>query len=119
MPLGPKLVTGWVMVVLVLTFASLFTRMTPATGDVVSIVVQIALLAGLYTRQPAAWYAARWLAGLSIVFGVIFVVLACFASNATAGLIAYAVATLALASGFFYLLGRADSRAYFNAPRKA
>jgi hypothetical protein len=119
MPLGPKLVTGWMIVALVLTLASLLTRMTSGTGDVVRIVVQIALLTGLYTRQPAAWYAARWLAGLSIVVSVIFVALACFASNRTAGLVAYALATLAVVSGFFYLLGRSDSRAYFNARRKA
>jgi hypothetical protein len=64
MPLGAKFVIGWVMVALVLTVASLFTRTTPAAGDVVSIVVQIALLTGLYTRQRVAWRAARWLAGL-------------------------------------------------------
>jgi hypothetical protein len=119
MPLGAKLVIGWVIVALVLTFASLFTHMTPAAADVVSIVVQIALLTGLYTQQRAAWRVARWLAGFSIVFGAIFVMLTCFASNTTPAIAASAVATLALASGFFYLLGRDDSRVYFNAPRKA
>jgi hypothetical protein len=59
------------------------------------------------------------LAGLSIVFGAIFVIVACFASNTTFAIAASAVATLALASGLFYLLGRDDSRVYFNAPRKA
>jgi hypothetical protein len=117
MPLGAKLVIGWVIVALVLTFASLFTRMTPAAADVVSIVVQIALLTGLYTQRHGALRVGSQVSASSSALSSSCS--PCFASNTTPAIAASAVATLALASGFFYLLGRDDSRAYFNAPRKA
>ena len=119
MPLGAKLVIGCLVLSLFLDVVSLFTATSPLGGDIVSIVIGISLLTGLHTRQRAAWRVARFLAGLGIAFGGLFCIIAAVASNTTFAIAASAVATLAIASGLFYLLGRDDSRDYFNAPRKA
>jgi hypothetical protein len=43
-------------------------------GDMPGIVVQIALLVGLYTRQPVAWVTARWLTAIgSTIMSILFV----------------------------------------------
>jgi hypothetical protein len=91
-------------------------------GDTIGIVTQSAILIGLYTRQTAAWRAARWLAALGAVLLSIALALSAPGVMSPHGtkLWVWAVAALqtALAWWFFCLLGRSDSRLYFNAPRK-
>jgi hypothetical protein len=69
MPLGPKLVLAIQMVGLAFTVFWAFTLIR--VGDTISTVIQVAILTGLYTRQTAAWRAARWLAAIG---GVILAV---------------------------------------------
>ena len=92
---------------------SLFGHPSPIGGDVVAIVVQITLLTGLWTRQPAAWYAARLLAGFGIAGGAVGLVVASVASNTTFTIATSLAAAFALSVVLFYLLGRGDSRLYF------
>jgi hypothetical protein len=119
LPAGAKLVIGSLITLLVINAVSLYAHTTPPARDVIAIVVQIALLTGLYNRQVFAWHAARWLTALAIACDAFVLVVAAFTMAAQPVVIGSVLAGLALASGLFYLLGRDDSRAYFNAPRKA
>lgn len=121
MPLGPKLVLAIQMIGLAFSLFWAFTLLR--VGDTIGIVIQSAILTGLYTRQTAAWRAARWLAAIGAVILSIGLVLTAPGLMSPHGtkLWVWAVVALetALAWWFFSLLGRSDSRAYFNAPRKA
>jgi hypothetical protein len=55
MPSGPKLVIAFLMVGLVFAVFWFFAGVSARIGDMLGIVVQIALLIGLYTRQSVAW----------------------------------------------------------------
>lgn len=121
MPLGPKLVLAIQMIGLALTVFWAFTLLR--VGDTISIVIQSAIFIGLYTRQTAAWLAARWLTAIGAVIlsvGLVFTTPGLMSPHGTKlwvwALVAFQTA---LAWWFFFLLGRPDSRAYFNAPRKA
>ena len=117
MPLGPKLVFAFLMVGLL---TGLFWFFAGATnlGHVLGIVIDIALITGLYTRSTVAWVTARWLTGLSnILVTIMFVVVVMFSATKL-WVLALVALELTLAWLFFALLGRADSRAYFNAPRR-
>ena len=117
MPLGPKLVFAFLIVGLL---SGVFWFFAGATnlGNMLGIVIDIALLTGLYARSTIAWVTARWLTGLSnILFTIMFVVVVMYSSTKL-WMLALLAVELALAWLFFALLGRPDSRAYFNAPRK-
>ncbi len=120
MPLGPKLVLAVQMIGLALSVFWAFTL--SRVGDTIGIVIQSAILIGLYTQQRAAWRAARWLACLGAVILSIGLALTAPGVISPDGtkLWVWGVVALetALAWWFFSLLGRPDSRAYFNAPRK-
>lgn len=118
MPFSVKLVIGTLIVLLLLNVISLFMSF-PAAGGIVAIVVQLALLNGFYNRQRVAWYVARWLSAIAVCCDVVILLIASIASGATLALIISAIASFVPASAFFYLLGRPDSRAYFNASQKA
>jgi hypothetical protein len=120
MPLLPKLVLATLTVGLALTVTLTFAQLD--IGRTVGIVLQSAILIGLYTQQTAAWLAARWLAGIAAVVLTIGLALTApsFMSGETriwmwAVVTALSAATWAL----FALLGCRDSRTYFHAPRKA
>ena len=78
-----------------------------------------AIFIGLYTRQTVAWMTARWLTAIGAVITSILFVFAAFGGSTELWILAVVALEVALAWLFFWLLGRADSRAYFNAPRKA
>ena len=88
-------------------------------GDMLGIVMQIALLIGLYTRQPIAWVTARWLTALGAAIMSVLFVLVVVSGTTKLWILCITGLDIALAWIFFALLGRPDSRAYFNAPRKA
>ena len=116
-PLGPKLVFAFLIVGLV---SGVFWFLAGATsfGHLLGIVINIALLIGLYTRQTIAWVTARWLSGIAIAFmSIIFVLMVMFGATKL-WVLAWFGLELALECFFFAVLGRADSRAYFNAPRR-
>ncbi|GEM_PF-4544392 len=122
MPLGPKLVLTIQMIGLALGVFSAFLRLSVA--DTVGIVIQSAILIGLFTRQTVAWLTARWLTAIGAVvvtIGVVITMPSLFAQeHGTKFWVWSMVAAEAILSWvFFSLLGRPDSRAYFNAPRKA
>jgi hypothetical protein len=122
MPFGPKLVLAIQMVSLALTVFWAFALFR--VGDTISIVIQIAVLTGLYTRQRAAWRVARWLSAMGAIIlstGLVITVPSLFLPAHGTKLWVWALVALetALSWFFFSLLGRSDSRAYFNAPRKA
>jgi hypothetical protein len=121
MPLGPKLVLAIQMVGLALTVFWAFTLLR--VGDTISIVIQIAILTGLYTQQAAAWRAARWLSAIGAVVLSLGLVLTAPGLMSPHGTKLWVWAVVALETALtwfsFSLLGRPDSRAYFNAPRKA
>ena len=107
-----------------LALGVVFTFVRLDAGGAIGVVIQTAIFIGLYTRQTAAWLAARWLAGIAAV--VLSLVLLLTASSAISPsgqtklwLWALLVLETALSWLFFSLLGRPDSRAYFHAPRKA
>jgi hypothetical protein len=117
MPLGPKLVLAIQMISLALSVFWAFTLLR--VGDTIGIVIQSAIFIGLYTRQSVAWVTARWVTALGAVIMSVVLVLTAI-GGATKGWIWLGLALeVALAWLFFALLGRPDSRAYFNAPRKA
>jgi hypothetical protein len=121
MPLGPKLVLAIQMIGLAFGVFWAFTLMR--VGDTIGIVIQSAILIGLYTRQTIAWMTARWLTGIGAVllsFAVVISVPSLFAQEHGTKLWVWGVLGFeaGLAWSFFCLLGRSDSRAYFNAPRK-
>jgi len=62
---------------------------------------------------------ARWLTAIGAVITSILFVFAAFGGSTELWILAVVALEVALAWLFFWLLGRADSRAYFNAPRKA
>jgi hypothetical protein len=119
MPASAKLVIGVLITLLVLNMLSVFAHIIPSAGALFAIVVQIALLTGLYARQTVAWYAARWLSGFAVLCDALILMVAFTATGTTAALIWSTISSLALACGLFCLLGRHDSRTYFNAPHKA
>jgi len=118
MPLGPKLVLAFLMIGLASAVFWLFLRVSVGLGDMLVIVVQIALLAGLYTRQTIAWVTARWLSAIGATIVSILFVRVAMAGSTKPWILAIIALDIALAWVLFVLLGRPDSRAYFNAPRK-
>jgi hypothetical protein len=122
MPRGPKLVLAIQMISLGLNVLFTFARLDVA--GTVGIVIQTAIFVGLYTRQTAAWLAARWLTGIAAVVLSLCLLLTAPGAISPSGetkLWVWALVALetALSWLFFSLLGRPDSRAYFHAPRKA
>jgi hypothetical protein len=117
MPLGPKLVLAIQMIGLVLSVFGAFARLN--VGASLGIVIQSAILLGLYTRQTVAWMTARWLAALGATFMSVLLVLITIGGTTKPWLWALFASETALAWFFFSLLGRPDSRAYFHAPRRA
>ncbi len=117
-PLGPKLVLAILMIGLVLAVVGMFARLSARVGDMFGIVIQIALFIGLYTRQPFAWITARWFTVLGAGIMSIFFVLVVMSGTTKFWILCVVGLDIALAWIFFMLLGRSDSRAYFNAPRK-
>jgi hypothetical protein len=122
MPLGPKLVLAIQMIGLAFSVFWAFTLMR--IGDTISIVIQSAILIGLHTRQTVAWMTARWLG----VIGAVLITIAALITipslfdrehGTKLWVWSLVAAEAALSWLFFYLLGRPDSRAYFNAPPKA
>lgn len=111
MPLGAKLVIGWIMVFLAISVFWSFARLTTRAGDMIGIVIEIALLTGLYTRQTIAWYCARWMTGFGIVVTSILLLLATFGGTTKSWILGVIATEVALGIIFFQLLGRADSRA--------
>jgi len=117
MPLGPKLVLAIQMIGLALTVFWAFARLN--VGDTLGIVIQSAILIGLYTRQTVAWLTARWLTAIGAVVMSVLLVLAAIGGATKLWVWALVALETALTWLFFSLLGRPDSRAYFNAPHKA
>jgi hypothetical protein len=122
MPLGPKLVFTIQMIGLALAVFWAFARLSVA--DTAGIVIQSAILIGLYTRQTGAWLAARWLTIIGAVLVTIVVMLTIPSlfgrEHGTKPWVWVVLVFEAILSWlFFFFLGRPDSRVYFNAPRKA
>ena len=122
MPLGPKLVLAIQMIGLASSVFWAFTLLR--VGDTIGIVIQSAILIGLYTRQTVAWMTARWLTAIGAVLITIAVAVTIPSlfepEHGTKFWVWGILAVEAIwAWLFFGLLGRSDSRAYFNAPRKA
>lgn len=121
MPRGPKLVLAIQMIGLAIGVFSAFARLD--VTSTVGIVIQVAILIGLSTRQTVAWLAARWLAVIGAVLTSIAVVVtipSLFEREHGTQLWVWAFVAVAAAVEwlFFFLLGWPDSRVYFNAPRK-
>jgi hypothetical protein len=121
MPLGPKLVLAIQMIGLAFGVFWAFTLLR--VGDTIGIVIQSAILIGLYTRQTIAWMTARWLAVIGAVvlsLAVMITIPSLFAQEHGTKLWVWGILVFqaSLAWLFFSLLGRPDSRTYFNAPRK-
>jgi hypothetical protein len=119
MPLGPKLVIAFLMIGLASAVFWLFVRMSVHLGDMLGLVIQIALFVGLYTRQTVAWITARWLTPIGATTMSIFFVWVVMAGTTKLWILAVVAIQIILGWIFFTLLGRPDSRAYFHAPRKA
>ena len=126
MPTSAKLVLAALMLLLLLTAVSAVSHLAnvnqSASRDIIPFVLQLALLGGLYTRQPVAWHCGRWLSGLAILLGAVTLLVALLATPPSAGarlaFIATAAVNLLIALLFFFLLGREDARSYFLAMRK-
>jgi hypothetical protein len=116
MPLGPKLVLAIQMIGLVLSVFWAFTLFS--VSDTISIVIQSAVLIGLYTRQTVAWVTARWLTAIGATITSIFFLWVVMAGTTKFWILAIVAFEITLSWVFFALLGRPDSRAFFNAPRK-
>jgi hypothetical protein len=119
MPVGPKLVLAFLTVGLAFAVFWSFARMSVRPSDMLGIVIQIALLIGLYTRRTVAWVTARWLTVIGAAITSIFFVWVVMAGTTRVWILAVVALDITLAWVFFALLGRPDSRAYFNAPGKA
>jgi hypothetical protein len=119
MPLGPKLVLALLIIGLASVFFLLFVRMSVVLGDMLGITIQIALLVGLYTRQSVAWLTARWFTAIGATIMSILFVWVVMAGATKLWILTIVALDITIAWIFFALLGRADSRTYFNAPRKA
>ena len=117
MPLGPKLVLAIQMIGLALSVFLAFALLR--VGDTLGIVIQSAILMGLYTRQTVAWMTARWLTAIGAAITSILFVWVVMAGTTKLWILVIVALEITLAWVFFALLGRPDSRAYFNAPRKA
>ena len=117
MPLGPKLVLAIQMIGLAFSVFWAFTLLR--VGDTIGIVIQSAILIGLYTRQTVAWVTARWLTAIGAVIMSVLLVLTAISGATKLWILAIVALETVLTWVFFSLLGRPDSRAYFNAPRKA
>src|ERR1044072_9919332 len=116
MPIGPKLVLAIQMIGLALSVFWAFTLLR--VGNAIGFVIESAIFIGLSTRQTVAWVTARWLTAIG---GVALLVLLLFtALSGQTKLSVWALVALqnVLTWLFFFLLGRPDSRAYFNAPQK-
>ena len=77
------------------------------------------LLIGLYTREPIAWFTAPWITAMGAGIMTVFFVLVVISGTTKLWILCVAGLDIALAWVFFALLGRPDSRAYFNAPSKS
>jgi hypothetical protein len=119
MPLGPKLVFAFLLIELISAVFWLFLRLASNVGDMLGIVIDIALLIGLYTRQTVAWVTARWLTAIGAAVMSVLFVLVVISGTTKLWILTVVAFEIALAWVFFALLGRRDSRDYFNAPRKA
>ena len=119
MPLGPKLVFAFLLVGLASSVFWLFVRVAMGSANMLGIVIQIALLIGLYTRQTVAWATARWLTALGASITSIMFLLVVMSGATKFWVLALVAFEIVLSWVFFALLGRADSRVFFNAPRKA
>ena len=120
MPLGPKLVLAMQSISLALNLFLGCAR--PSARDGIVIALQSTLVIGLYSRQTAAWLAARWLAAIGVGLALFLLVfLLPFIGDRQQFWLnwAYLAFQTALTWVFFFLLGRSDSRAYFNAPQRA
>jgi hypothetical protein len=116
MPLGPKLVLSIQMISLAFTVFWAFALLRIV--DTIPIVIQSAVLIGLYTREPIAWVTARWITALGAVATSILFVFAAVGGATKLWILAVVALELVLSWTFFSLLGRPDSRAYFHGPRK-
>jgi hypothetical protein len=83
MPLGPKLVLAMQMIGLAFSVFWAFTLVR--VGDTIGIVIQSAILIGLYTRQTVAWATARWFTAIGAVIASILFVLAAFGGVPSCG----------------------------------
>ncbi len=122
MPLGPKLVLSLLSVSLALNVFFGFAR--PSTREAVVIALQSAIVIGLYARQTVAWLAVRWLSAIAVglaLFLLVLLLILPFTGERQQFWTywAYLAFQTALVWVLFFLLGRTDSRVYFNAPRKA
>jgi hypothetical protein len=120
MPLLPKLVLATLTIGLALTVTLAFAQLD--VGRTVGIVLQSAILIGLYTQQTAAWLAARWLtliAAVVLTVGLALTAPSVFYGETRMWMWAVVAVQSATAWVLFGLLGCRDSRAYFHAPRKA
>src|SRR4051812_43170008 len=83
-----------------------------------ALLIPVLLLIGLCLRRRIAWYVARWFVGLIVVVGML-ALLADVISKVVAGewSMWFVISIqIVLAIIVFRLLGRSDSREYFNAP---
>jgi hypothetical protein len=117
MPLGPKLVLAIQTIGLAFSLFWAFTLLR--VGDTIGIVIQSAILIGLYTRQTIAWMTARWFTAIGAVIMSVVLVFTAIGGATKVWIWAIVAFQTVLTWFFFSLLGRPDSRAYFNAPRKA
>ena len=116
MPIGPKLVLAIQMIGLASNVFWAFARLQVA--DTIGIVIGIALLIGLYTRQTVAWVTARWLTAIGAGITSLFFLWVVMSGTTKPWILAVVAFEIILAWVFFYLLGRPDSRAYFHAPQR-
>jgi hypothetical protein len=116
-PLGPKLVLAIQMISL--AFLVFWAFVLQRIVDTIPIVIQSAILIGLYTREPVAWVTARWVTALGAAATSILFIYAAVSGATKAGILPLVAFEIVLAWTFFALLGRPDSRAYFHGPRKA
>jgi hypothetical protein len=117
MPLGPKLVLA--IQIIGLAFSVFWAFTLVRVGDTIGIVIQSAILIGLYTRQTIAWVTARWLTAIGAAIMSVLVVLTAIGGTTKLWIWAIVALQTVLTWFVFSLLGRPDSRAYFNAPRKS
>ena len=117
MPLGPKLVLAIQIVGLAASVFWAFTLLR--IGDTIGIVIESAILIGLYTRQTVAWVTARWLTAIGASIGSLVLVLVVVSGTTRLSILAIFAFQIVVAWVFFALLGRPESRVYFHAPRRA
>jgi hypothetical protein len=100
MPLGPKLVLAIQMIGLAFSVFWAFTLLR--VGDTIAIVIQSAILIGLYTRQTVAWMTARWLTAIGAVIMSVLVVLTAIGGATKLWIWAVVALETALAWIFFF-----------------